>query len=423
MEGEGLNLSRKYRPRNMAEYIGNDKLKETIMNRLAKEVRPQTILLKGSTGGGKTTMARLIAKEYLCEDRDVEKGACGVCANCESIEDYIQTGNTDELMNIKEVNASRDNGVAKINALLEDAEQPSFDGSWKVYILDECHQISRAAQNSLLKQVEEPNEKILFIFCTTDPEQMLETLLNRCSTTLDVKKPQENELANVLNYICMREDIESDKRGLSLIVDRSELVLRKAIMDLETVIAVRGSATVDSVLHVFDSKPNSLYFEFYDCLLNHDTHRYVSVLHKVKSTESVKEFVRNLTNFTKRGIYIYNGVNIEGITKNEMKNMKELFTRLSIMEQGQMLQFLTEVEQGDVETNLLLLGFKGLKTFETLEDEETLIMESPQDLEVEKKVMVENKKASVERVREQAKTDIQTELSPMSMEDALDMFN
>lgn len=424
---ESLNLTRRYRPKTMNEYIGNDKLKQTILSWLGRGIRPQTILLKGSTGGGKTTMSRLIAKEYLCENRDEEKGACNECASCQSVDNYITTGNTDDLIGIKEINASKDTGIAAVNGLLEEANYPSFDGSWKVYILDECHRLSIAAQNSLLKLVEEPPENVLFMFCTTDPEQMLETLLNRCNIKQDVKKPTENEMALLLKTVCTREGVACDRKGLSLIIDRSELVIRQALMDLENVIVQEGEAKIDSVLQVFDEKPNSLYFEFFSCLLNKDTFRYVAVLHKIKSTMTLKEFVRNLTNFTKRGIYIYNGVDIEGITKNEIVNMKELFKKFSLTEQGILLDFLVKVNEGDLETNLLLLGFKGLNTSmiadtEVANTSQDVIEESQDDLQTENRVTQEGKKQIHIERQNKSNESVKSATEDISVEDAFDFF-
>lgn len=423
-EVQSLNLTRKYRPRSMSDYIGNERLKETVLSWLSRGIRPQTILLKGSTGGGKTTMARLIAKEYLCENRDDEKGACGECATCKAIDSYIATGNSDDLISIKEINASKDNGISAINSVLEEAYYPSFDGSWKIYILDECHRISIAAQNSLLKLVEEPPENVLFMFCTTEPEKMLDTLLNRCNIKLDVKKPTEEQMAMLLSRICDNEHVLSDRKGLSLIVDRSELVIRQAIMDLENVIVQQGNVTYNDVLRVFDEKPNSLYFNFFNCLLNKDTFKYVAVLHKIKSTMPLREFVRNLTNFTKRGIYIFNGIDLEGITENEIKNMKELFKRFSLVEQGYLLEFLTRVNDGDVETNLLLLGFKGLDALACNRgSDDSVIKESKTDIVNENKVTSDSKKEIIKERQNRSDESVKSAVENISIEDALNLFN
>ena len=151
-DDNSLPFHRKYRPTTISTYIGNDKLKDSIMKSLKNGNRPQVMTFYGDSGCGKTTMARLVAKEYLCEDRNEETGACNSCPNCQALDEYITTGVTDNMQYVREVDIASESGKRDLDAIVEDMMLPSFD--WKVYILDECHEASIGAQNRLLKIVE-----------------------------------------------------------------------------------------------------------------------------------------------------------------------------------------------------------------------------------------------------------------------------
>ena len=179
-----LPYHRKYRPQTMIGYLGNAKIKDTISATLKTDKRPQVILLHGESGCGKTTMARLLAKEYSCTDRNLATGACNICDNCKAINDYIVTGNTSDLVNIHEVDIADQSGKGDLTNILEDMMIPTYENEWKVYILDEVHMASLALQNRLLKIAEEPPERVLLLLCTTRPDKLLDTLRNRCQLAL-----------------------------------------------------------------------------------------------------------------------------------------------------------------------------------------------------------------------------------------------
>jgi DNA polymerase-3 subunit gamma/tau len=358
-EEQQLSLARKHRPDSMETYAGNDRVKEKFLKRRTVS-KPQVILLHGESGCGKTTFARIIAEDYRCDHSDALTGACGVCDSCLEIKEYIRTGATDSIDYIKEIDIASNRGVDAVNNFLSDINIPAFGGGYKIYILDECHKASDSAQNALLKVTEEPPENVVFIFCTTNPEEMLPTLKNRCTLKLQVKKPDVKSLAGVLQRICYLENIKYDAKGLYLIANRSDLVFREAVNTLEQISAEQGDATYTSVLTALDELANSDLFSFFRALINNDIMSYVNLLCSIKQKIDLTTFVQRLLEFVKRGIKILNNVPLDGMTEGELKSYKDLFMQFSVVEISTLIQRLLDMTTGDTEVKLLLLGYTGL---------------------------------------------------------------
>lgn len=352
MEEEKLGFARRFRPTTMANYVGNEKNKETI-KRYLEGKKPQSILLTGNTGCGKTTIARLLVKEYLCEDRDDEKGACGVCNSCIAVDDYILTGSTEMLPDIHEIDITDKSGKSDIDSILETVEYPSITGGWKVYLLDEVHMASRQAQSRILKILEEPPEDVLFIFCTTDPDKMLDTLKNRCQLKLSIVKPTLVDITRLLKRVCLEESKDYDLEGLRTIASRSEFVIRDSLNNLERVLETRGDAKSTSVNEEFNEISNALLFQFYKAFREKDFLAYMGLLYKIKVSFDFRQFLVSLNNFTMRGIYILNGVDVEGISEDELVSYKELFKSFTTEELSYILSSLRRMDIGDIEANLI----------------------------------------------------------------------
>ena len=356
-----LPYHRRYRPINLKDYIGNDKLKKTAFKAMEGGSRPQVFLLYGDSGCGKTTFARLLAKEYSCANRSDEEGACNECSSCLAINDYITTGSIDSLFNIKEVNMSEQNGKNSLNWVLEDMQIPAYDNDWKIYIFDECHKATDALQNAMLKSLEEPPRNVLMIFCTTNPEKMLDTFLNRCQLTLKVNKPTEDELVGLLKTICEKEEVPFNRRGLQFIANRSELTIRTSLTLLEQIVNEENSAEYDSVIKVLDALSDTYIIDFFKCLKKKDTLQYVTNLVKIKEKIELPRFIEELRGFVKRGIYTINGIDVPSITRNDLEVYKQLFGDMGVMQVGLLLNKLLTFNERNLELELLLWGYTGLE--------------------------------------------------------------
>lgn len=382
MSTDNLAYHRKYRPTTIKGYIGNERLKQTALSAINGK-RPQVILLSGDSGCGKTTFARLLAKEYLCEDRDEVAGACNMCASCQELDDYIQTGDTSVLANVREVDIADQSGKKDIDVVLEEMLIPAFGDQWRVFIFDEVHMATNQAQNRMLKIAEEPPENVLMIFCTTDPDMLLETLRNRCQLTLRVKKPTVSELGGLLKKVCTTEGVDCDQKGVNFIANRAGLTIRKALTSLEQVVTERGNATYESAISVFEEISDTLIINFYKKLIGtperdgsgrlikdsrgnpkmkRDVLGYVTLLHKIKCKTDLKTFVLNLIEFTKRGIYVVNQIQLDGVADGEIATYRDLFGDFTVEQMANLIDKLLNLASnaGDLETKLLSLGYTGL---------------------------------------------------------------
>lgn len=424
-----LGYHRKYRPNKLSDYIGNDKIIKSLLDTLKDGVRPQVFLFDGHAGCGKTTVARLLAKEYMCENRSDKHGACCNCVMCRYMDDYIRTGDNTQVMGVKEIDCSVGGKAGEIDALVNEITQPSFDDSWKVFIFDECHLISRQTQGKLLKIFEEPPENVLIILCTTNPEQMLDTIMSRCQHRHTVVKPSLNELAKHLKKVCKAEGIECEDKALGIIATVADFVPRQALIQLETVVTQKNSVTYENTIEVLNIISDKYYYDFYKYLLEPqiDVFAYINFLSDLKEHEDLKRFINGLITFTNRGLYVYNGVVPQGLDISEIKRYRTIFTKFSNEDIVYLLKLLKQIKNGDTETELLLVGYEGIlgrnKNSEEEKIDGILIKDSGNDEVAQErnngvKNYIENKTITEDQEKEiLSKSD-----ESMSLDDLASMF-
>lgn len=209
-------LARKYRPQNWDEVFGNEALVSMIKQKLEDDALPHTILLHGSRGCAKTTIARLIAKSLGCTESNIFEYNIGKNRKVDEMEDIL---NTIYLSPIVE------RGSKKL----------------KVYILDEFHMATSHAQNALLKDSEEPPDFVYFILCSTEPKKILDTIHSRCAQ-YEVKPLQAREMNEFLDCILEAEGKEISRKVQSRITINSKGIPRNALMMLETIIDIKDES-------------------------------------------------------------------------------------------------------------------------------------------------------------------------------------
>ena len=327
---ESITFARKYRPKTMDEYMG-EAIKNTIKSRF-RDPRgyPHAILLSGSRGTGKTSMARLIAKEYLYQEKKPGEFACGKCWACKEIEDSLISGGN-PIEGVQELNIATDGGKGAIEGILEDAVIPPMPPvKYKIIILDECHMATNQAQNALLKIVEEPPEHLVFIFCTTNPEKMIVPLKSRCQVQLEVKRPTVDELAQYLLNVCKAEGITTSLDALRIIAKKAERIPREALSKLEGVaIEYAKRVTVDNVRKSFAEVSTQHYITFYKAA-NAESGRLDKLMRFIGTLKAediaCRDFLKGLIRFTLDCMYIKYGIGTDDFPAEFAKEAKKLFS-------------------------------------------------------------------------------------------------
>ena len=220
----GIDLSTKYRPREI-EGIVQPSIQRALVNAVESGRLLQFYLFSGPRGTGKTSTARWLAATQSCPHRDGHN-PCGECDICAA----VFTGG---VCDVVEINAAQYTGKDVMEErVLATINHPPMGGDVKVYILDECHKLSDSAQNSLLKCLEEPPSYAMFIFCTTEPHKVLETIADR-SIHFEFRPIPEATIVERLRLICQSENIDIEEGALAVIARESRGSMRRAIKVLQ----------------------------------------------------------------------------------------------------------------------------------------------------------------------------------------------
>src|SRR6266851_3167174 len=242
-------LARKYRPQTFADVIGQEHVTRTLKNAIEQERIAHGYIFSGHRGIGKTTVARILAMSLNC--RSATKPVpepCGVCDSCTE----IRAGNS---VDVIEIDSATNRGIDEIRELREAARYLPARDRYKIYILDEAHQITDAAFNALLKTLEEPPEHIVFMLATTQPEDIPQTIRSRCQH-FSFRAVKFDDIVGQLRELSTQEKIEADDDALALLAEAGDGSMRDALSILDQAIASSsGKITADSVRNLVGAAP------------------------------------------------------------------------------------------------------------------------------------------------------------------------
>ncbi|CAN5889610.1 hypothetical protein BH23ACT12_BH23ACT12_05740 [soil metagenome] len=282
-----LSLYRKYRPQNFGEVVGQQHVTRTLQTAIKQDRLAHALLFSGPRGTGKTSTARILAKALNCE-RDGDE-PCGECSSCRS----ITSGSS---LDVVEIDAASHGSVDDARDLREKVAYASYSGRWKVYIIDECHMLSPAANNALLKVLEEPPSHVVFVFATTEPHKVLQTVLDRCQR-YEFRSINSLDTAGRLSQICEMEKINADPETLTLISSRAGGSMRDALSLLDQLRAFAGdTVAVGDLAQLLGRMPDDVLFEAIDLISERDIGAvFVFAERLIRSGVDIREFSRALT--------------------------------------------------------------------------------------------------------------------------------
>ncbi len=282
-----LVLARKYRPMTFKDVVAQEHVTKTIQNSVQNDRLGSSYLFCGPRGTGKTTTARILAKMINCAEGPTPT-PCGECAAC------IEITNGSSL-DVLEIDAASNTGVDDIRTLRENVRYMPTSGKMRIYIIDEVHRLSGAAFDALLKTLEEPPAHVMFIFATTEPNKVPETILSR-TQRFDFKRVTVEDLAKNLINIAQKDKVEVNDAAAKLLARKADGSVRDSLSLLDQIIAFAGTKIIEQdVIDGLGLVDRQFLFEFTEAIASKNSKNVLKHIRQLfESGVDIKDFVNEL---------------------------------------------------------------------------------------------------------------------------------
>ncbi len=359
-------LSLKYRPKKLADVIGQDAVVRILNNSFKQNNWHHAYILEGNFGCGKTSVARIMAAMENCEEGRTST-PCGVCARCKE----IFKGKS---IDVREIDAASNRSIENIRALQEEIHLHPLHCRSKFVIIDEAHGLTGLAADAALKMIEEPPDFVRFILCTTEPESFKSTIPSRC-ISLNFKKVEWHVLQEYLADIAQKEKVKVGKDALRIASRSSQGSVRNALQNLQTLLSYAGEEEITSEVarEALNEVDDVMVFDLVQQITNINTPGAMAIIDKLLSQGSSASKIINKIGLHLRNLLVYImggekgeilGLNEEEITKYSHQTKKAKIELISYM-----LGLLAKMRRDivyNVDLSYLLVDFIALSTIQVI---------------------------------------------------------
>jgi len=347
-----LVLYRKYRPQTFGEVIGQEHVVQTLTNSIKGNNISHAYLFSGPRGSGKTTIARIFAKAINCQNR--KEGQFEPCDKCSSCLEIMGS----KSMDLIEIDAASHRGIDDVRELREGIKFAPVKSKYKIFIIDECHQLSKDAANALLKTLEEPPAHAIFILATTESHKMIPTILSRCQK-FDFKRLQVPEIIKKLEFISKKENVKFEPSALSLIALNSRGSFRDAESLLDECMSFSGrpaqagekglikTEDIKELLGIVEVAEISKFVDFLVFKKTKDAIMFLNSI--IDNGVDLQEFTKTLVFYLRQELLLRidpNFLNLQnsGLSNQELEKMKTQTASLTQKDLQNMLEFFIDAE-------------------------------------------------------------------------------
>ena len=283
-------IARKYRPQSFADVVNQEHVKTTLENAISQNRIAHGYIFSGQRGTGKTTVARILARCLNCVQGPTAE-PCGICSSCVE----IAAGNS---VDVIEIDAASNRGINEMRELRENVRYRPARDRYKIFIIDEAHQITNEAFNALLKTIEEPPAWVVFVLCTTEAHKIPATIASRCQH-FSFRSVDFDELVARIDWICRQEAIEAGPEALAVLAQAGEGSVRDSLSALDQAIACCGAklqaGEVRALLGAFSLET---LHQVTQALLDADASRMLFIVNELeRNGQNLQHFSRELSRY------------------------------------------------------------------------------------------------------------------------------